>query len=361
MKIGILNLPIDNNYGGHLQRYALMSVLKSMGHEPINLDCRFGHKMSLKQRIRACILSFVRMVLEILPEIKVILIIRNRLDNANRITNKFYEKYIPHTKTIYYKEGLKNYRNYDLYIVGSDQVWRKDYMKWGGTETCIDTYFFDFLPDDKKRIAYAVSFGKEEDDYTQAEINRLSILYKKFFSVSVREKSGLTILRNRKWMDPVPQWTIDPTLLLSKEEYLKIINENKTKSNKGKVLTYILDPTPLQKKEINELTKGKDVLNVGIKSRVTPTIPQWLRNFFDSEFVITDSYHGMIFSIIFNKPFKLYFNKERGSTRFNSVLQVLCLSEDSLNLNVHDWDRVNEILRELRKESLIYLSNSLTL
>lgn len=345
MKIALLNLLYDNNYGGHLQRYALMHIIEGMGHTVEHLNCGYT-RMGVVGQMK----EVARSLLCLVPALE------HRYADPNYAANKFYNRYVKHTKVITNRNELIRYTDYDLFVVGSDQVWRKSYMTFG-----MNTYFFDYLPDDKPRVAYAASLGLDADDYTEEEVLRLKPLYEKFRAVSVREKNALDILVKRKWIKPQAQLAIDPTLLLDKEEYLKIISDNKTIKPNGQLFLYTLDLGD----ELTRLIEAKDLkkkytsYTATIKTRVPCSIPQWLRNIAESECVVTDSYHGLVFSIIFNKPYYLIENTNRGVARFQSLFELLGLQSDGLDMSAKDWQSVNNRIKQLRSESIDFLKENL--
>ena len=355
MKIGILNLPFDNNYGGNLQRYALMVILKKMGHEAIHLNCRYQNR-----NIKTLLTSYFRKLAQIfflfLDETGICHKLNSRYGNRNIEAERFYRKYINHTHEIHSYEELKKYIYFDCYIVGSDQVWRKAY-----NFKELGQYFFDFLPNDKRRIGYSVSFGVDYDEYTQDEILKYESLYKKFNAVSVREKDGIKILSNRGWLIPQAKLTVDPTLLLHVDDYIRIIKENSTEKPSGNLLLYVLDNKAKMNEVIaeNQLNTRYTAFSMTIDTRRPVSIPQWLRNIAEAECVITDSYHGLLFSIIFNKPFYVVINNNRGASRFYSILELLSLDKNSLGINDSEWSAVNLKLEELKKDSTLFLKQSL--
>ena len=212
-KIALLNLPVDENFGGHLQRYALMEVMRSLGVDVVHLNCRFIYtRRTPYKRLRCYVGETLRFIKALLlgkrnihdfPYLPYIL---NREPN----TERFYSRYIPRTKRIYSKEELMLHKEYDAYLVGSDQVWRAPMVPSYG----IDTYFFDYLPEEKKRYAYGVSLGTNEKEYTDEEIARLAPMYKAFEMVSVRERVAAEMFDEYGWKEPKAECVIDPTLLL---------------------------------------------------------------------------------------------------------------------------------------------------
>lgn len=354
MKIALLNLQYDSNYGGNLQRFALATVLQRMGHDVTHLNLRFkfypdNKLLYLKTLFFRVYDKFVKgLSVEVLQEKK------NKLRylESCKNTESFYQKYIKHTEPIFSKKKLRKYLSFDAFIVGSDQVWRKKFTQIHG----IEPFFFDYLPKEKKRIAYGVSFGTDENELSSEDLNLLTPLYKQFQAVSVRETSALKLLKEYQWTIPSAEVVLDPTLLLSKEDYNQIITDNDTKPIRGDLFCYILDETSEKNDYINLFSKEK-----GLTPFKCPlggsSIPQWLRSFKDSKYVITDSYHGILFSIIYNKPFFFFKNEFRGMSRFSSLESIFNFQLNSVN---YDWDEINKQLYLMRQRSILFIEKALS-
>lgn len=355
MRIAFLNFPLDNNYGGNLQRFALMRVLENMGHDVTHLNRqRIWQpdwyvpeplwKRWLKQKLHRPFPDFSQCECN-LDYVK-----------ENAIILPFYNKYIKHTEVITPYDDMRKYDYFDAYIVGSDQIWRYDFV-WGYTYPSV---FFDFVKHKRniKRIAYGISFGNSDVKIPQEMKLVIDKLYKKFDAVSVREDTGIDVLSKLGWTSPQAVQVLDPTLLLDKEDYINIVKEADTMQSPGNMFCYVID----QKNETDALieklaTKKKMVpFKISLNLSNAVSIEQWLRSFIDSEYVVTDSYHGFLFSIIFNKPVKLLYNQRRGNDRFDSIMKVL-----NYNPNVEkvDWIRIYKQLEIVRSDSLKFLRDSL--
>lgn len=373
-KIGILTQPLHQNYGGLLQAYALKTVLIYLGYNPIILD-RTSSKSTLFRKIASHIKTLIYK-----------LIGRNRsftywassenLKVIAKNTDYFISNYIAEkTLRLHSTDELEEFiSNNDFYgfIVGSDQVWRPRYSPH------IPTYFFDFAKDIQniKRISYAASFGVSEWEFTPAEEEMAKNLIKLFDAVSVREDSGITLCN--KYLDVKATHVLDPTMLLSKDDYIALADkENESKSN-GNLFTYVLDPTEHSRKFIKKAENdlglkafevqpkhkvlSKTVVEEDLQGCVYPTVTKWLRAFMDAEFVITDSFHGCVFSIIFNKPFVAIGNEDRGLARFESLLKIFDLNDrlNSSDFNTKiNWQPVNEKLMDWRELSINFLKENL--
>lgn len=356
MRIALLNLPYDNNYGGNLQRYALMKMLQDMGHDVTHLNLRFSfhlpwYKMpfSYPKRIVKKYILKQDAIIDYEQHAS------HQYEKLCAVTEPFYQRYVSHTKPILNVNQLKRYRDFDAFVVGSDQVWRKKIAA-----KRLSCMFLDFLPErmNTKRIAYGVSLGSYDNELTHREIKKLSNFYKKFDAVSVREESALDLFKKYKWNNPQAVQVLDPTFLLCKDDYLALIDKANTVPSEGNMLCYILDESVEKYDLVAKKAKKLHLtpFEVGLKDGKTVSVEQWLRFFSDSEYIVTDSYHGMVFAIIFNKPFYLFKNEYRGNARFDSVLNTFKLTGED---NIYNWKAINQIIKEKKSESLDYLITSL--
>lgn len=355
MKIILLNLPLDNNYGGNLQRYALMKVLQDMGHDVTHIYLKvhyslpwFKHPIIYAKRL---IKKFIfRMHININEEYY-----RNiEYEKSLSPILPFYNMYINHTRECYnVKDIIKETRGtYDAILVGSDQVWRKDMTIGIG----LNNYFLEFADYGKKRVAYSVSIGGSYIGLSPEEIVRYGYLYKQFAAVSVRETNCMSIFNDIGWKEPESVITLDPVLLLEKKDYLAIIKENNCKNiTEGKSFCYILDYNNNIGEKIQEIEHESKLENYIQLLNEDVTIPQWIANLYYANQIITDSYHGVVLSILFCKPFIFLGNERRGNSRLSSLFKILNIDSNStLDLQ---WCNIHSRLKELRNYSLCYLMN----
>lgn len=379
MKIAIMTLRLHANYGGILQCYALQNMLKQLGHEVEVLDIRIPEeRLSNKKKIK----YYTKRLYERIFLKKKIPIFLEEKINSSRIireqnTRKFITDNITLSKKKYiYKEDFINtdFSNYDAIVVGSDQVWRPSYS-WPS----LYSFFLDFAKNTKlKKVAYAASFGTNKAEYTPEQIYNCKKLIKNFTAVSVRENSAIYLIKEiYKWDYQNVAHVLDPTLLLDKNIYIQLFNNNIQKQKY--IFSYILD----KKEDITNLEKIiLSKFNLPIKTIsleednllnpiILPKVEEWLEHIFNAEFIITDSFHGCVFSIIFNKPFIVIANQARGYDRFASLLQLFNLekriidkSQSSLEQSLLDfninWQNVNNILKNERKKSIDFIIKSLS-
>lgn len=380
MKIGILTQSLQANYGGLLQNYALQQILIRAGHEVETINWEGGS--GLRETLYRIKIHVFHALFS-----KKYSLLRYKLTNKEKEfiqsnTNHFIKTYIKHTAVLNSFVGFvkqAEMRKYNAYVVGSDQCWRPAYNPF------LSSMFLDFVKNKTvKRIAYAASFGTDKWEFTPQQTSVCASLAKKFDLVTVREDSGVILCKEHFGVDAVH--VLDPTMLLSKEDYIQLIEKENEPNSNGTLFNYILDPNATKSAFIQKVAKAKglktfqvlpkcqaetrtkeDVKN-HIDDCVFPSVTIWLRAFMDAEMTIVDSFHGMVFSIIFNKPFWVIGNASRGMSRFTSLLKMFhledrLLREDNLdNVNFSrpiDWTMVNRILECKREFSKAILLNKI--
>ena len=377
MRIGILTLPLHTNYGGILQAYALQTVLERMGHDVVVIEQKQRSKANYWNMFfqfipRVYKRKFLKKDIQLLPEIYE----RKFEPVIRKNTNAFIKKHL-HIKSDSSYMKVVNSNNLDCIVVGSDQVWRPLYVE------NIDDFFVGFDPTVKvKRISYAASFGVDKWEFTDEQTKACSNLIRKFAAVSVREKIGVDFCKKYFGVNAIQ--VLDPTMLLGLSDYVKLAEiENKNKSS-GNLFCYILDETSKKDTLINNVarlngltpfyTKAKEVASLkkcmqNINDCVIPDVSTWIQSFIDAEMVITDSFHGCVFSIIFNKPFWAFINPERGTARFDSLLSLFNLKDRIISVGndfsqfewkkAIDWDSVNHLKKMYEDKSIGFLSEQL--
>lgn len=379
MKIGILTQPLHDNYGGLLQAYALKEVLQEMGHEVIIINRE--KKPLFPWRKYASIAKSILIGRRVHPNLFIKSTYREEL---SRETRKFRDTYIPNlSHLITDNEGMHELNNmgFDAYIVGSDQCWRPRYSPG------IRNYFLDFAVNDNhvKRLAYAASFGVSHWEFTDEDTIACKQLLQKFDAISVREDSAIDLIKSHLGRTDA-QHVLDPTMLLSPHQYKKIVDKEKIAPSPGNLKVYVLDKTP-EKDNLVKLLESKlqlnafevlptkrlneeKVTNSNIIDFVFPNPAAWLRGFQDAKFVVTDSFHGTAFSILYNIPFIAIGNVARGLSRFQSLLKMFALEDrlitdiNSVNIDNFaeksiDWARVNDVLEKERDKARDFLNKNL--
>ena len=376
MKIGIITLPLHNNYGGILQAYALQTVLKRMGHDAVVID--------KSREIKLPIISFSRYFLYFKLLAHKVLVDRNTTIFWDRKHNREYKVISTYTLPFiqqYIKRFIaaRDYSNikqgdFDAFVVGSDQVWRPKYFG----QNILSNAFLSFAKDwDVKRISYAASFGTEEWEYTEVQTLECKEWIKKFDAVSVRESSAVKLCKEYLNVDALH--VLDPTMLLSATDYIQLFKEANTPRSSESLMCYILDETEDKQKVVSNVEETLhltafsvnskyEVRTAPLEERIQPPVEAWLRGFYDAEFVVTDSFHACVFSILFEKPFIVYGNKDRGMARFHSLLSIFGLENRLVTSSAEakkvisvpiDWSLVNAKKKEWQEKSYNFLKNNL--
>lgn len=379
MKIGIITHPLIYNYGGILQNYALQQVLQEMGHEVCTIDKL--PKIALKTKV----LSLgKRSLLKISGKSIKLRGWQTQKEGAiiNKNTRGFVKQYIKSTDSISTNAEINKIHKiygFEAYVVGSDQVWRRNETRGNNLE------FLDFLENNKqvKKVAYSASFGVSEWEFNAEETKKFQQLSQLFDSISVREDAGVQLCKDYLKVDALH--LLDPTMLLPKDNFISLVKAENIKRSEGALFSYVLDRNNKKREIIKQISEelGMEAFEVmpeqnykmvvkdgfDINKCVFPKIEQWLRAFMDAEFIVTDSFHGTAFSILFNKPFVAIVNKKRGASRFHSLLKTFGLEnraiteEKSIELNFIkekiDFVKVNEILNKERKKSMNFLKQAL--
>lgn len=355
MKIGILTQPLVANYGGILQNYALQTVLKRMGHEVWTIDyCKYTWIDWLDNSWKVLALKILGYNVKFskMPPVR---------RAVERPLRRFAHKNITLTapRTKYAEKHIVKKYAFDAIVVGSDQVWRPKY------NPRIEKMFLSFCKDlPIKRIAYAASFGTDEWELTTEQTQICVPLAQKFDAISVREVSSVALSCNH--LNVEAAHVLDPTLLLTNEDYLRLCSDMPYKE--PFIFAYILDQNEEKLKMIKDfaVSKGLPYLIQSADAGVSDddSIELWISRFRDAAYVITDSFHGTAFSIIFGKNFFVIGNKRRGNSRFESLLGLFDLQdriiEDSEFSNCQiDWNHVNRRLSEERRRSESWLKVTL--
>lgn len=379
MKIGILTLVPYDNYGGILQGYALQTVLERMGHDVTIIRTKLYNWIPFKTKVKRLIRWFL--LRYILRRDGVSSIIPGTyLDYRVKRIKPFIDRHIHFTREFSSTTDLYIFQekeNYDCFIVGSDQTWRP----------CLspDLYhmFCDFLPKDsnKTRIAYAASFGVDNNEFNDIQLAKCRSLIGRFKSVSVRELSGVDLCR--ELFGVKAKHVLDPTMLLNKEDYMSLIKDYNPINKNIDLMQYVFF---FNNEENEVIAKTSELLGCSPVNLMTKyflhqvtdksmlpdaqflPVEEWIYGYSKAKFVLTDSFHGTVFCIIFNVPFLCV--SPVAIARFKSLLSVYGL-EDRLIMHASevtedllakpiDWVKVNEKRKELIKDSLDFLQKSLS-
>lgn len=363
MKIGILTYWWSNdNYGQLLQCFALQKYLQDKGHDAFLVryhPMNDGRQMTIKERLLFSInhpfrtfgIIYKKLMKKTTPAC-------TAEEVMDRKFNHFRNKFIISTKTVFtsYKELKESYPKADMYIVGSDQIWNIDNEYATNT---IDAWFLNFLPEEIIRCSYAASFGRGKLSYAVGK--KLKSRLKKFSVVTVRENSGKKICKKMRISAEV---VCDPTLLLPCD-YYKFISSEVVPLKKRYVFLYMLSNTCVfSVRKFSEWAKdsGLDIVYVSGNSgwkkcnyddadikKTNLTILEWLSYLANAEYVVTNSFHCTLFSLLFER--KIAVVPLKGSVKnTNDRIESLFL-----NLNVSKTTIENNdfsVLKDLQPQKI---------
>lgn len=353
-KIGIMTFQRAVNYGANLQAYALLKTLQKNGVDAQLIDYRCENIESLYRpfSLKRC----ASMSSKIKKLIKCVQSAQKR-----RRFDEFSDKYFDLSPTCKNKNELKEVtKKYDAIISGSDQVFNIE--ETGGDFS----YYLDFAAEHQKKYAYAASFG------SAAVINgykeEVSDLLDKFDEITVRETSALDIIKGNS--NKTATMALDPTFLLDKSEWEKISKEPKNAAKKF-VLVYMMAGSDAVLEKAKECAKKNNcevvILNPTLKQQVknrnlklyTTSSPEefvWL--FSNAQAVVTNSFHGLAFSLIFEKDFYIELTNKEKASRMSDLLGQIELNDRIMpcdNVSGIDWEKVKGKIGELKKNSIDYL------
>lgn len=368
MKAGIITILKVNNYGAELQAYATQAALKKLDVDAEIIDYLFyKHPKHKKTRLSRPLfpMSMKKRLTEFLyPRI---MKFRERKSKESQLRKQRFEQFhalnTSLSRTFTKLDDLYSHcPDYDLYIVGSDQVWNP------GIYSSLKPYFLDFVPDTKRKMAYASSFGV---DILPEECK--SVYYKylsKFDKIGVREKSGAEIVKN---LGLKAENVLDPTLLLNGDDWNKVCSEYPGLPERY-VAVYELTPSPYLRevaKSISEIllcpvvricksASSEDTEAINVMDAGPSEFLSILQN---AQFVVTNSFHGTAFSVNFNKPFyTITPQRKNNNSRQVNLLSLLGLENRILKEGdlipsdiALDFTNPNENLNGEREKSIKFL------
>ena len=347
MKIGIITFHWATNFGAVLQAYALQKYLMSLNYEVVIINYK---PKKYDFSIRSIISKRVLINISQWKKEQGIKKFRNRYLN---LTKRYYSE----------KELLSNPPICDAYITGSDQVWNPYFTQFGEEKITL-SYFLSFAGNNIRKIAYAVSFGVTE--YDDKLLNIVTPVINNFTTIGVREKTGLDILKSLKYKGQ-GQLVPDPTLLLDEKDYGNFIRNNNITSDY--CFIYVLRNTTLCRTLTNDMRKLR--YHTIVSKFSDDSIEQWLTYIKFSKFIITNSYHGMLFCIQFHKPFVIV--SEQGylcgmNDRFYTILNEFGLENRVAAVDLSDiqsiiqseinWVQVDLKLTEFRNNGYSFLKEA---
>ena len=357
--VGILGWWYGNNYGSMLTYFALNKTIKNLGLNPVMIHESLGYNgYRVKWGSNIPPMEFARRQGY------------NYTDQQN------------------FKENESLNKLTDTFMVGSDQLWNPHVGRVN------DDLFLDFTNNDKKRIAYATSFGNADNKkYTPSFIKKHSQNLKRFDAISVRENYAVKTAKDIFGVDATQ--VVDPVFLLDREEYSKLADKATVRPEGKYMLSFILDPNENKKNVITsiakklsfdkvyiitdahpkQIEKAKEVFSDPLFTVIEEIKPEnYLYAYENAGYVITDSFHGSCFSFIFQKPFSVFYNTTRGADRFINLMDLFglgnqrriyetntnddILNNENVSFNI-DFEKGNlQVLNE-RKKSFEWLKHSL--
>lgn len=344
MKVGIVTITSVQNYGNRLQNYALQRVLLREG---INTYTIYRQSLSIVNRAKI----ILKRLLNIKYTVK---------DQRYYNFKKFNKKYIKMKRY-----SIKLNAKTDAFISGSDQVWNPDF--------CFDSFYYLDFADKGKRMSYAASFGVETISDDKSKI--IGKWIRGFKYISVRELNAIEMVKKMSSREAV--LVLDPTLLLTSDEWREIESQPKDFNKQSFVVAYFLGKIPqealnvIREYEVNGkeivILEGDDTPFNEIISKKTfaynPSEFIWLFSHCDE--VLTNSYHGTIFSLLFHKKFNIFKREIKGinknmKSRLDSLIMMLDLNIDYYECdkeckNDIDYFDIDKILNQKRLDSINYL------
>ena len=351
--IGLIGAWYFPNYGTTLTYYALHTVLEEMGYSVLMIDK---------------------------PKIK-----EEDIERRDNYARTFAAEHGYAVSDVYDIDDTCRLNDLcDTFMLGSDQMWTWTRCQQFGTY-----YFLDFARDDKKKIVYAGSFGK--DDFFAPEDGRAECAYyaNRIDAVSVREDQGVEIAKKRFGIDA--EFVLDPIFLCDPKHYEALAAASTRKlPEKPYLMTYILDPTDGKRNAIKRVAEhlGLEMANTlngvpwlhkeneaklnlpGIQKDMT--LEDMMNYYKNADFIVTDSFHGSCFAILFRKPFICISNRQRGIPRFFSLFGLLGLMDrlvfrpseittapDEFFHTTIDYDKVYDIIAKERERCYAWLKDAL--
>ncbi len=359
MKLGIFTYHFTKNPGSILQAYALQKKLEELGYESelINYQKKNWKKTKYQKVFKNIFGKFSFLV----APIGYFLVWYRDQKNA-----AFRKKYMNCTKKIEHRVELNSIKSkYDKFIVGSDQIWNYHNAKFDYT------YLLDFIENSDKKVSYAASFGV--DNISKERRNAFKDSLGDYFRLSVREKAGQRIIN--KLIGEKPPVLLDPVMLVDKKEWSELAQPPNLPEKY--ILLYLRKNEEAGSQFVRQLAKNVEheiVQVVGFRKRKynfqyfhNATPREWLGLFANAEQVVTNSFHGSVFSILFEKEFYIVPHKsspQDTNSRLVNLAEIFSL-EDRLVKDIENFKKpepINypEVCRELkarRKQSLAYLNS----
>jgi len=356
-KIGVVSYNIHcnfTNYGSALQSYALCKTIEKLGYKPYLIDycpdcLKDANPLNPYKKVWDKDIKTHTLIKKSMPYIKV---------NHKKFQD-FYSKKFNLTKEFNSLNFNQTKNIIDSYVCGADTIFCIDEFGFD------DGYYANYECMKNNAISYAPSFG--DCKFDKSNINKIKKLLQNFKAISLRENKYINLiasLTNKKIYR-----VIDPTLLLDKNEYLKIASKHKIKEKyillysrrtNLKMNYFVEKLSNIKGLKIVEISLNIDNKNKGHIMKYDAGVEEFITLIKHAEYVVTNSYHGIIFSIIFNKQFYA-FKREQCNSKIDELLIMFHLKRRlRQNIkNIIDYSKINLIIKKQRRNAMLYLRNSL--
>lgn len=365
MKIGLITIYQVPNYGSVLQTFASQKVLEQMGHECVVIRYNYRNDEFFKKQGLKRNKSKV-WLLDTIPWLKSAKLHRFRSENLN-----FSKQFETYQELVDY-----DWSAFDAFIVGSDQVWNTRFL------FADPAFLLKFVSDNKTKISLSSSFAMKEipSKYEQLFHDELN----KFKAISVREDNGVSIINDYLKLNKNVKVALDPTLLLSKEQWLKLISRSSFKKKRPYILlymwTYAFEPRPYILRVIEHFKSKMNAevivleghrelagLNCGFIDANNSSISKFIDLFANADLVVTSSFHGSAFAINFGVPLISIVPNDIGDDRQSSLLKkigadssIVKIGTDINSINpIYSKPIVLDSLQNERIKTLNWLHDSL--
>lgn len=353
-KAGIITIEGNKNYGNKLQNYALQQILENKGYEVYTI----WQKKSIIKKLKLTLKKIYSILFNSSS--------KKRKDyKRERVFKEFSNNYL-NIKYIKRKKISNLDKNFDCYIIGSDQIWNPDIIK---------TYLgLEILNNKKKKISYAASIAQKNINSNFKELIKKNITIGKIKYVSLREETGKKTIENLTKRTDI-KCVLDPTLLLKRDEWEKLIVKPNYLSDKKFILCYFLGIlSPKKQKQISEYAQNNNctVINLLDSNKIEyySSVGEFLYLEKNAYAIFTDSFHSSVFGLIFGTPFYVFERDDKindMSSRLLDFLKLFNLEEQLINEknfsninNITNYKNSYKILDKERKKSLNFLDMALT-
>ncbi|EJX7572529.1 polysaccharide pyruvyl transferase family protein [Vibrio cholerae] len=367
-KVGVITMHGVINYGSFLQAYATQQAISKLGYECEIIDYKFPNDWHISNGLK---------------QNKIRYFINNKiyslgLSKGHRKTKKIKNAISEHLNLSAEYRSRKEIREkppiYDVYITGSDQTWNTKHTMGDST------FLLDFVPDEKKKIAFSASLARKKID--EKFIDQFERLMRRYNNISIRDTNGSLAIKEITGFEP--EVTLDPTLLLDKETWVKFAS-NKINKYEGKkyivfyLITHSFDPRPyiynllkdLQdetKLEVFSFSKIPKEFDITFTDCSDIGVEDFIHLFANASYVVTSSFHGTAFAANFGIPmYSIVNDLDAGDDRQSSLLNKLeisnCLVTQDMPFRYiqprYEVDIQQVKLQRLRERSFEYLKNSI--